>query len=187
MEAYGRQAAQAAAGYDFSGLRTVVDVGGGYGTILAAVLRANPGLRGVLFDQPAVIEGARPRIAASGLAERCELVSGSFFDTVPAGGDVYILSSVLHNWDDERAIEILRTCRRAMRDAARLLIVELVIPPGNTPGDGKMLDLQMMVLFTGGKERTPAEYRALLEAGGFRQTRITPTPQQMSLIEAACM
>ena len=184
MEAYGRQAAQAAAGYDFSGLRTVVDVGGGYGTILAAVLRANPELRGVLFDQTAVIDGGRSRIAASGLAERCDLVAGSFFDTIPAGGDVYILSSILHNWDDERAIEILRTCRRAMSDAARLLIVELVIPPGNTPGDGKMLDLQMMVLFTGGKERTLDQYRALLEAAGFRLWRIVPTLQQMSLIEA---
>jgi hypothetical protein len=184
IEAYGRQAAQAAASYDFTGLRTVVDVGGGYGTILSAVLRANPDLRGILFDQPAVIDGARPRIAAAGLAERCDLVAGSFFDGVPDGGDLYLLSSIVHNWDDTRAIEILRNCRRAMNDAGRLLLVELVVPPGNTPADGKLLDLQMMVIFPGGKERTPDEYRALLEGAGFRLTRIVPTPQQMSLIEA---
>lgn len=186
IEAYGRQAAQAAASYDFDGMDAVVDVGGGYGAVLTAVLRQNPELRGVLFDQPAVIEGARPRIAASGLAERCELVAGSFFDSVPEGGDVYLLASIVHNWDDARAVEILKTCRRAMKRSARLLLVELVMLPGNTPGDGKMLDLQMMVLFPGGKERTPEEYRALLEAAGFRLTRIIPTPRQMSLVEAVC-
>jgi ubiquinone/menaquinone biosynthesis C-methylase UbiE len=186
IEAYARQAAQAAASYDFTGSHTVVDVGGGYGTVLTAVLRANPELRGVLFDQPDVIEGASPRIAEAGLAERCELVAGSFFDAAPEGGDVYLLSSIVHNWDDARAVEILRSCRRAMNGAGRLLLVELLLPPGNTPADGKLLDLQMMVIFPGGRERTPIEYRALLEAAGFRLTRIIPTPQQMSLIEAAC-
>jgi hypothetical protein len=186
IEAYARQAARAAAAYDFGGARTVVDVGGGYGTVLTAVLRANPELRGVLFDQPEVIEAASPRIAESGLAGRCELVAGSFFDAVPEGGDVYLLSSIVHNWDDDRAIEIMRRCRRAMNGAGRLLLVELVLPLGNRPADGKLLDLQMMVLFPGGRERTPNEYRALLAAAGFRLTRIIPTPQQMSLIEAAC-
>ncbi len=186
IEAYGRQGAQAAASYDFTGLYTVVDVGGGYGAVLTAVLRANPDLRGVLFDQPAVIEGARPRIAASGVAERCELVAGSFFESVPEGGAVYLLASIVHNWDDARAIAILRSCRRAMNDSSRLLLVELVIPPGNTPGDGKFLDLQMMVVFPGGRERTAAEYRRLLEAAGFRVTRIIPTRHRMSLVEAVC-
>ncbi|HZO31347.1 MAG TPA: methyltransferase [Chloroflexota bacterium] len=186
IEAYSRQAARSVTSYDFGRLQTVVDVGGGYGAVLAAILRSNPKLRGVLFDQPAVIDGARSRVADAGLAGRCELVSGSFFDGVPEGGDVYVLSSILHNWDDARAVEILRACRRAMRPSARLLIVELVIPPGNTPADGKLLDLQMMVLFAGGRERTPDEYRALLAAGGFRVTRVIPTPSQMSLIEATC-
>jgi ubiquinone/menaquinone biosynthesis C-methylase UbiE len=184
IEAYAQQAALAAASYDFTGLHTVVDVGGGYGAVITAVLCANPELRGILLDLPDVVEGARPRIAASGLAERCELVSGSFFDGVPDGGDVYLLSSIIHNWDDERAIEILRRCRGVIGSAGRLLLVELVIPPGNTPADGKLLDLQMMVIFPGGKERTPEEYRVLLEAAGFRLTTIIPTPHQMSLIEA---
>lgn len=186
IEAYGRQAANAVASYDFGDCQTIVDVGGGYGTVLAAILGANPKLRGILFDQPAVIDGARPRIAEPSLAGRCELVAGSFFDSVPEGGDVYLLASILHNWDDARAVEILRSCRRAMRPSARLVIVELVIPPGNTPADGKLLDLQMMVLFAGGRERTTDEYRALLEAGGLRVTRVIPTATQMSLLEAVC-
>ena len=168
IEAYGRQAAQAALGYDFTGIGTVVDVGGGYGAVLTAILRANPGLRSVLFDQPAVIEGARARIEEPAIADRCELVAGSFFEGVPEGGDLYLLASIVHNWDDARAVEILRSCRRAMPSTARLLLVELVIPPGNAPADGKFLDLQMMVIFPGGKERTSEEYRALLEAAGFR-------------------
>ncbi|MGE3912921.1 MAG: methyltransferase [Chloroflexota bacterium] len=184
MEAYARQAAVAAASYDFANAQTVVDVGGGYGAVISAVLKANPTLRGILTDLPDVVEGARPLLAAAGLDERCETVPGSFFEDVPSGGDVYLLSSILHNWSDEEAVSILKTCRRAMTGASRLVVVELMVPPGNAPGDAKLLDMQMMVLFQGGRERTTDEYRALLQAGGFRLTRTLQTPNQMYLIEA---
>ncbi|MCC7367459.1 MAG: methyltransferase [Chloroflexi bacterium] len=184
IEAYARQAAVAAASYDFSDASTVVDVGGGYGTVLTAVLRANPGLRGVLLDLPDVVESARSHVTASDVAARCELVGGSFFASAPAGADVYLLSSVIHNWDDARAIEILTVCRAAMSASSRLVLVELTMPTGNDPGDARMLDVQMMVLFEGGHERTSDEYRALLEAAGLRLTRVLPTPNEMSLIEA---
>lgn len=188
IHAYARRAALAAATYDFAAVGaagcTIVDVGGGYGTVIVEVLRAHPRTRAVLFDLPDAVEGARAHLRAAGLAERCALVAGSFFDGVPTGGDVYLLASIIHNWDDERAIAILARCRAAMADAARLLLVELVIPPGNAPADGKLLDLQMMVLFAGGRERTPREYQSLLEAAGFRLTRVVPTPYQMNVIEA---
>lgn len=184
IEAYARQAVLAVLTYDFTGQRTVVDVGGGYGAVISAILSAHPELRGILLDLPAVMDGARPRLAASGLAARCEFVSGSFFEAVPVGGDIYLLSSIVHNWDDDRALAILRNCHRAMAGSGRLLLVELIVPPGNTPADGKLLDLQMMVIFPGGKERTAEEYRTLLESAGFQLTRIIPTMHQMSLIEA---
>jgi hypothetical protein len=152
--------------------------------VIAAILGANPGLRGVLFDLPDVVERARPRIEAAGLADRCELVGGSFFEAVPPGADVYVLSSVLHNWGDQQVVAILETCRRAMPSSGRLLAVEFAISPGNTPSEGKFVDLQMMVLFPGGRERTAAEYRSLLAAAGFRLARVIPTPHAMSLIEA---
>lgn len=184
IEEYSRFAASAAALYALAGARTIVDVGGGYGAVCAAILSANPSLRAVLFDRPDVVKGARAHVESAGLADRCELVAGDFFKTVPAGGDVYVLASILHNWDDRRAGLILERCRDAMRPGSKLLLIELVVPPGNMPAEGKFIDLEMLVVFPGGRERTVGEYQVLLEASGFRLTRVIPTPYWMSLIEA---
>jgi hypothetical protein len=168
--------------YDFSAIGKIVDVGGGHGGFISAILKANPGMKGVLFDQPHVVDGALETIEKAGLADRCETVGGSFFDSVPEGGDAYILKWIIHDWDDERSIVILRNCRRAMSETGRLLLVETVVPPGNEPSFAKFIDLNMLVM-TGGRERTEAEYRALFEAAGFRLTRIVPTPSPMFVIE----
>jgi hypothetical protein len=173
------------AAYDFSGMGTLVDVGGGKGGLLTAVLKANPTLSGILFDQPAVIEGAREQIGAAGLSERCRLVGGDFFAAVPEGGDAYLLKWILHDWDDERSIRILRSCRRAMGEQARLLIMEVVLPDRMPPQPvGAAIDVHMLAL-TGGRERTESEYRALLAAGGFQLTRIVPTDARSQIFGTA--
>lgn len=174
MSSHSRMAQSAvAASYDFSPFSTIVDVGGGDGTLLELILKQNPGARGVLFDQPHVVLGARERLARSDVADRCDIVGGSFFTSVPPGGDAYILATVIHNWDDEQATAILRTCRRAMEEEATLLLSELVIPPGNTPFFGKLLDLDMMINL-GGKERTEDEHRQLLAASGVDLVEVLP-------------
>ena len=170
------------AGYDFSGARTVVDVAGGHGALLAAVLAANPQARGVLFDQPHVVAGAAPLLREAGVADRCEVVGGSFFEAVPEGGDVYLLKIILHDWDDAQATAILRTCRRAMPETARVVVVERVLAPGNAPDPAKLVDLTMLVM-VGGRERTAAEFATLYQAAGFRLTRVLPTTAGVSLIE----
>nr|AHE14572.1 N-methyltransferase MarM [uncultured bacterium] len=167
--------------YDFSAFRRVVDVAGGHGSFIAAALKANPGLGGVLFDVPPVIEDARKYLVAEGLVERCEAVGGSFFDGVPAGGDVYVMKRVIHDWDDARAAAILTQCRRAMAPGGRVALVEMVIPAGNTPFFGKIVDLEMLLI--GGRERTASEYRALLASAGFELTRIVPTQSPLSIVE----
>jgi hypothetical protein len=168
--------------YDFGGVRTLVDVGGGHGFVLGSVLAANPQVRGVLFDQPQVVSGAGPVLERLGVAERVTIVGGDFFAQVPRG-DAYVLSHILHDWDDERATAILRTIARAAEPRARLLVVETVIPPGNAYSFGKILDLEMLAL-AGGLERTEKEYRTLLEAGGFRLTRVLGTPVFTDVVEA---
>jgi O-methyltransferase domain/Dimerisation domain len=170
------------AGYDFDGIRTLVDVGGGHGSILAAVLAAHPGMRGVLFDLPRVVTGAGEHFRSAGVADRWERVGGSFFQSVPAGGDAYLLATVIHDWDDEAATAILTTCHRAMVPGAKLLLVEQVIPPGNDPHPGKFDDLNMLVMH-GGRERTAVQFRVLLESAGFELRRILPTPAQWSIVE----
>ena len=170
------------AAYDFSGARTVVDVAGGHGVLLAAVLAAHPGARGVLFDQPHVVAGAAEALRAAGVGERCRVVGGDFFEAVPEGGDVYLLKLIVHDWDDASATAILRTCRRAMGPDARLLLVERVLAPGNAPDPNRFSDLTMLVML-GGQERTAAEYAALYEAAGLRLTRVLPTAAGVSLIE----
>ena len=170
------------AAWDFSGFRTIVDVGGGYGSLLAAILRANPGLRGVLFDRPQAVAEAQQQLEAAGLRGRCDVVAGDFFVSVPGGGDGYILKRVIHDWDDERAATILRNCRRAMPEHGRLLVIELVLPPGNDPSLGKLFDLLMLVDL-GGRERTEADYRTLLAGAGFELTAVTPTPSLVSVVE----
>jgi hypothetical protein len=168
---------------EFPALGTVVDVGGGQGSLLAAILPARAALRGVLLERPARIEMAKPRLEEAGLADRCELVAGDFFSAVPPGGDVYLLKKVLHDRGDEDARAILTRCRAAMPDTARLLIAELVIPDGNQPSDAEWLDLLMLV-YTGGRERSEAEHRDLLASAGFTPRRVVPTASSISIIEA---
>jgi len=183
-----RQTAPAApavvAAYDFAGVDTLVDVGGGHGELLAAVLAAHPEMRGVLFDQPHVVAGARGRLESAGVADRCQVVGGDLFAAVPSGGDAYVLKGVVHGWDDAQAAAMLQNCRRAMAAGGKLLLVDFVVPPGNAPFPGKLLDVWMLVASEGGRERTAAEFGALLQAAGFQQTRIIPTAAQLSVIEA---
>jgi SAM-dependent methyltransferase len=169
--------------YDFAGARTLVDVGGGTGALMASVLRAHPSLRGVLFDLPGVVAEARERIEREGLIERCRVVGGDFFASVPAGGDLYTLFDVVHNWDDEKASAILANCRRAMAGDGRLLLIERVPPPGNEPSPAAFSDLNGLVLL-GGRERTAEEHRAVLAAAGFHLSRILSTPAPWSIVEA---
>ena len=180
--------------YDFSGVRTMVDVGGGYGALLAAILAAYPEARGKVFDLPHCQEGATRLLAESGVAGRAEFLAGSFFESVPAGADTYILKSVIHDWDDEQSLTIFKKCRAAMperlerKDGARLLLIEPTVPErvGSSSHDGVIVgsDLNMLVM-TGGRERTEAEFRALLETAGLRIERIVlAPPTAFSVIEA---
>lgn len=185
MIGYTHQVANAVtATYDFSPFRSVADVGGGYGTLLAAILRDNPSVRGMLFDVPHVIDAAQGFLSTAGVADRCTHHSGDFFVAVPAGGDAYVLSQILHDWEDEQCLTILRHTRQVMPKEGKLLVVELVIPPGNDPFFGKWLDLHMLAI-PGGRERTEAEYSALFRDAGFELTNIVPTPAGPSVVEAA--
>lgn len=169
--------------YDFSSFKTLVDVGGGYGALLAAILQSNPDTRGILFEQPRVVASAEKQLVAAGVADRCTFVGGDFFAAVPEGGDAYVLSQILHDWDDERCVAILRQCRQVMPGHGKLLVVELVLPAGDEPSLGKWLDLHMLVLL-GGRERTAAEYDTLFGAAGFKLGRVVPTPPGPSVVEA---
>src|SRR5262249_16470512 len=144
----------------------------------------HPEMRGVIFDLPHVAREARARVDAQGLSDRCEVVEGSFFESVPDGGDAYLLKWILHDWDEQRSATILGNCRRAMTRNSRLLVIEAVIPVGNSPFLHKFMDLNMLVM-TGGRERTEAEFRTLLETAGFRLANIIVTPEEPSVIEAA--
>jgi hypothetical protein len=168
--------------FDFSSFGKIVDVGGGHATLLTSILEKSPQAKGVLFDAPQVVEGARKQIEARGLAERCEVVDGDFFKTVPAGGDAYIMKHIIHDWNDKQSIAILKQIRREIKDDGKLLLVEQVILPGNEPQLGKFSDLLMMVM-VGGRERTEEEFRELFAASGFKLTRITQTQSPVSIIE----
>ena len=169
--------------YDFSPFKTVIDVGGSYGTLLAGILRSNQTAQGILFDQPHVVTAAKEHLAQANLAARCQTVGGDFFVEVPAGGDAYVLAQILHDWTDERCGVILRHCRRAMHAHAKLLVIELVLPDGEKPFFGKWLDLHMLVL-AGARERTASEYAGLLRAAGFELTSVTATRAGPSVVEA---
>jgi hypothetical protein len=177
------ESAAIAASYDFSSIQTLVDVAGGEGLLIASILKSNPTLKGVLFDQPHVIERAKRFLEAEGVLERCQLAAGNFFESVPEGGDAYILKYIIHDWDDERAIAILKQCHKVMPANGKILVAEQVIPPGNQPFKGKFVDLHMLTVTSGGRERTEAEYRALFEKAGFKLTRIVPTQDEVSIIE----
>ena len=175
-----------AAAYDFAPLRTVVDIGGGNGVLLLGILKAYPHLHGIVFDQLPTAERAQKQIAERGLAERCEAVGGDFFKDVPQGADAYILKHIIHGWNDERAVAILKNCHRAMGENGKLLIVEGVYPPRIDQSlDGRAAaanDVNMLVN-TGGRQRSEAEFRALYEAVGFKVSRIVPTLARVSVIE----
>jgi hypothetical protein len=161
------------AAYDFGGLRTLVDVGGGRGALLSAVLAANPGLRGVLYDQPEVVAESGPVFKEAGVAERATAQGGSFFDAVPPGGDAYLLSNIIHDWDDEPSVRILSKVRAVLPADGRVLLVEAVLPTDRPALNVKLMDLDMLVL-CGGRQRTEAEFAALLADAGLRLTRIVP-------------
>ena len=168
---------------DFSGFNTIVDVGGGRGTLISSILRAYPKARGVVLDLPHVIEQGRHVIAEHRLESRCDMIPGDFFTEVPSGGDAYVLKWILHDWNDEQSIAILKNCHRAMPPQARLFIVEAPLSARNEPSMHKLMDINMLVM-TGGRERTEAEYRALLDAAGFELTRVTITPLELAVLEA---
>jgi hypothetical protein len=169
--------------YDFSGFKKLVDVGGGHGGLITGILKKNPNLKGVLFDAPEVIEGARPRIEEAGLADRCETVPGDFFQAVPAGGDAYIMKWIIHDWDDQKSNTILRHIRNQIPANGRLILVDCVVPETNEPHFSKFIDLNMLVM-TGGKERTAKEFQELLSAAGFKLLQVIPTELPTSIVEA---
>lgn len=166
---------------DFSAFRTIVDVGGGNGSALSDMLARHPAVQGVLFDLPAVANRARAALADSPAKGRLRVEGGDFFKSVPVGADAYVLRHILHDWEDPEAIAILRTCRRAMNPAGRVLVVEMVIQPGNEPGFGKWLDL--MMLLVAGRERTSEEYGALFAEAGLKLNRVIPTASDVSVVE----
>lgn len=168
--------------YDFSEFGILVDVGGGEGVLLAAILGTNPTLHGVLFDQPHVVASAGALLERAGVAERCQVVGGSFFDAVPGAADAYLLKSIIHDWDDAAAIEILRVCRAAMDGTGRLLVVEPIIRPGNEPDPAKFSDLNMLVML-GGRERTADDFERLYAEAGFRLANVVRTGSSFDIIE----
>jgi precorrin-6B methylase 2 len=167
---------------DFGRFACVVDVGGGHGALLAEILAKHQAIRAVLFDQPHVVAGAEQLLRAFGVADRCQVVGGDFFEAVPSGGDAYVLKFILHDWEDEQATAILQTCRRAIAPTGRLLVIESEISPPNEGATDKFLDLTMLV-HTGGRERTREEWVALFATAGFRLVSATPTEAQVSIIE----
>ncbi|XXF76330.1 methyltransferase [Myxococcaceae bacterium GXIMD 01537] len=169
--------------HDFSPYARVVDVGGSQGVLLATVLRAHPSCRGILFDLPHVIDGARAHVEAEGLSQRMDLVAGSFFEPVIPAAEAYLLKHIIHDWDDASSVAILRQIHRAALPGARLIVIEMVMPDGGEPSRTALMDLNMFVLVDG-RERTALEYEALLASAGWVLERITPSPSGVSLIEA---
>lgn len=169
--------------YDFSTIDTLVDIGGGQGSLLIALLKQYPNLKAVLFDQPETILRAQQLLAQEHLEQRCQIVAGSFFEVLPEAKDVYILKHVLHNWDDEQALQILQNCRRAMAAGTKLLIIEGIIAK-TAAQRSVLLDLQLLVSFASGKLRTEAEFCRLLQAAGFELNKLIPTQSDISIIEA---
>jgi ubiquinone/menaquinone biosynthesis C-methylase UbiE len=162
--------------YDYTGIGTLVDIGGGNGTVLSAVLKKYPALQGILYDLPGVIDRAKKHLADAGLAVRCQTIAGSFFEAAPSGGDAYQMRHIIHDWTDEQCHTILSHIRKVIPKHGKLLVIEMVIKPRNEPQPAKWLDLNMMVI-PGGKERTEAEYRDMYAKTGFHLERIVPTPR----------
>jgi len=168
--------------YDFSGVNTLTDVGGGLGALMAEILIVNPLMNGVVADIPSVIQKARKIIRSRGLEDRCEAVGCDFFKEIPAGSDGYLMSHILHDWSAEQCKTILTNCHKAMKPESKLLVVEMIVPPGNQPSMAKLLDLEMLVT-TGGCERTEKEFKILLETSGFKLSRTIATKESIFVIE----
>jgi hypothetical protein len=184
VSVHGRETAAMLDAYDFSGIKTLADVGGGNGSVLMATLQRNPHLKGMLYDLPSVVERAFPHFEAAGLTSRCQLIGGSFFESIPTGADAYLMRHIIHDWTDEQCLTILKHIHKALPADGRLLVVESVIPAGNDPFFGKQLDLNMLVI-PGGQERTAAEYEKLFATAGFKLNRIVPTTTEISIVEAS--
>jgi hypothetical protein len=180
---HGMEPAAVAAAYDFAVFQTIADVGGSTGNMLTTILGRHEGPQGILFDMPHVVRDAPDLIQKRGLTDRIRIESGNFFESVPAGADAYIFSHIIHDWNEEQCLTILGNCRRAINQDGRLLLVEMVLPSGDTPHPGKMFDM-MMLLVTGGRERTAAEYTALLAKAHFQLTQVVPTASPVSIVEA---
>ena len=179
---HGRESDPVLDAYDFSDIRVLAEIGGGNGSKLATILRKYPLMRGMLFDLPQVIDRVKEDPKDSDWLNRCELIGGDFFESVPAGADGFIMRHIIHDWDDEKALTILRNCHKVMPAGGKLLTVESVIPEGNEPFEAKFLDL-VMLLIPGGRERTAEEYRTLYEQAGFELLRIVPTNVSVSVVE----
>lgn len=180
---FGREPVLVAEAYDFSVFDSIVDVGGNNGNALSLILGRHPGPRGLVYDQPHVILEAGALLSERGMSDRIATRSGNFFESVPAGFDCYILSHIIHDWDDKKSIQILKNCREGINPDGRLLVLEWVLPEGDTPHVARVVDINMMML-TGGEERTGKQYGRLLEQAGFRLTRIIPTESECSIVEA---
>jgi hypothetical protein len=170
--------------YDFKGIDTLMDVAGGHGLLLATVLRRHKTMRGVLFDLPHVAAGAAATFARTGITGRVRIESGDFFQELPSGADAIMMKHILHDWDDESATRILQACHRALGPRGKVLIVDAVVPAGNVPHYGKLIDLEMLVLTPRGRERTKPEFARLLRGAGFKLSRVIPTDGPLSLVEA---
>jgi hypothetical protein len=174
------------AAFDVGQYTTIVDVGGGNGSFLAAILAAHPASRGILFDLPHVVAGAAPVLEGAGVTNRCEVVGGSMFEVAPSGGDAYLLKAIIHDWDDTESITILRSCRAAMAIGATVLLVERYLGPPNETLSAKLSDLNMLVN-PGGRERSEDEYAALLEAAGFRFTGFTSSQSPFGMYQGVAV
>lgn len=180
---HGRETAAMLEAYDFAAIKVLADVGGGNGSLLTAVLKKYPSLRGILYDLPGVVARAKAGLDPA-VAGRCQVIEGDFFKSVPAGADAYLMRHIIHDWDDARSQQILRNIHQVLPASGRLLLVEGVVPPGNAPSFTKLLDLTMLVI-PGGKERTEQEYRQLYQSANFTLNRIVPTKAEVSVIEGS--
>jgi SAM-dependent methyltransferase len=179
-----REARAASDAYEFKGVATLLDVAGGHGVLLATILRRHKKMRGILFDLPHVASGAAATFHRAGITGRVRIETGDFFRDLPSGADAIIMKHILHDWDDDSAKRILQSCHRALGPRGKVLIVDPVVPPGNIPHYGKLLDLEMLVLTPRGRERTKTEFAALLRAAGFRLSRVVATESPLSIVEA---
>lgn len=179
---HGAETAAMIDAYDFAQFGTVVDIGGGNGTVIRTVLEKNPKVQGILYDMPHVVERARPALEESNVGDRLKLVGGSFFESAPPGGDAYMMRHIIHDWYDPESLTILKNCAAVMRPDAKLLVIDAVIEPGNGPQFSKFLDITMLTM-PGGKERTEAEFRELFAAAGFELTRVVKTDSPVSIVE----